>query len=146
MVKERDLVTGSQFASRESRVIELQQSEATPMPQLTDEIILAAIAGFQQQRTQIEEHIARLKGMLSGRRTSASLTASGELVHRRRKVSAAARHRMSEAQKSRWAKVRGETTGSPRSKAQAAKPERRLSEAGRRAIIAATKRRWRLQK
>lgn len=115
------------------------------MPQLTHDVILAAIAGFQQQKTQIDEHVTRLKGMLSGRRISASLTASGE-VHRRRKVSAAARRRMSEAQKTRWARVRGETTGSSQSKAQSAKPKRRLSEEGRKAIIAATKRRWRLQK
>jgi len=116
------------------------------MPQLTDDVILAAIAGFQQQKTKIDEQIGRLQGMLSGRRTTASLTAAGELGRRRRKVSAAARRRMSEAQKSRWARVRGETTRSSQSNAQAARPKRRLSEEGRKAIIAATKRRWRLQK
>src|SRR2546426_3528982 len=112
------------------------------MPQLKTEIILAAIAGFEQQKTHIDDQITDLKAMLSGHRNSASTPTSGAPTRKRKKFSAAARRRMREAQKARWAKVRGESAASPK----AAKPKRKLSAAGRKAIIAATKKRWRLQR
>jgi hypothetical protein len=115
------------------------------MPQLTTEIILAAIAGFEQQKKHMDEEIARLKAMLSGGRAGATGNSSEAPGRKRRKLSAEARRRMREAQKARWARVRGESAGSSPSK-QSPKPKRRLSEAGRQAIIAATKKRWRLQK
>jgi len=66
-------------------------------------------------------------------------------IHRRRKFSAAARRKMALAQKSRWAKIKGETA--PPAPAPApAKPQRRISPEGMKRIIAATKKRWRLQK
>jgi len=115
------------------------------MAQLTTEIIMAAIAGFEQQKRHMDEEIARLKGLLSGQRAGSSGTSAGAPTRKRRKLSADARRRMRDAQRARWARVRGETAGSPPAK-QSAKPKRRLSEAGRQAIIAATNKRWRLQK
>jgi hypothetical protein len=46
---------------------------------------------------------------------------------------------MKEAQQRRWAKIRGEAEPAPQG---APKPKRKLSAAGRKRIIAATKKRW----
>jgi hypothetical protein len=62
-------------------------------------------------------------------------------TRKRRKFSAAARRKMALAQKSRWAKIKGEVAPPAPSK-----PERRISPEGMKRIIAATKKRWRLQK
>ena len=40
-----------------------------PTPKLTPEIITAAIAGFEQQKTRIDAQIAELRAMLPGGRT-----------------------------------------------------------------------------
>jgi hypothetical protein len=53
---------------------------------------------------------------------------------------------MKAAQQRRWAAVRGEAGEPAVPKTKRAKTKRRLSEAGRQAIIAATKRRWAAQK
>src|ERR1017187_1740201 len=50
------------------------------------------------------------------------------------------RRKMALAQKARWAKIKGEAE--PPTPAPAPKPKRKLSAAGRKAIIAATKKRW----
>jgi hypothetical protein len=71
---------------------------------LTNEIITAAIAGYEAQKTAIDHQIAELRAMLSGRPA-----AGPEPPHRKRKkFSAATRRRMKEAQRLRWAKIRGE--------------------------------------
>jgi hypothetical protein len=71
---------------------------------LTDEIITAAIKGYEAQKTAIDHQIADLRAMLSGRSA-----AGPEPLHRKRKkFSAATRQRMKEAQRRRWAKIRGE--------------------------------------
>jgi hypothetical protein len=62
---------------------------------------------------------------------------------RRRKRSAAVRKRMAEAQKARWAKIKGESVSVS---TEPPKARRQISEEGMKRIIAATKRRWRLQK
>jgi hypothetical protein len=50
---------------------------------------------------------------------------------------------MAMAQRARWAAIRGESEPST---PEAAKPKRKLSAAGRKAIIAATKKRWALKR
>jgi hypothetical protein len=108
---------------------------------LTDEIITAAIDGFEAQKTRLDEQIAKLRALLSGN-SAHSPAALGPAPPKRRKMSTAARRRIAMAQRARWAKVRGETEpAAPRQK-----PKRRLSAAGRKAIIAATKRRWALRR
>ena len=103
---------------------------------LTDEILTAAIAGYQQQKIHIDERLAELRQMLH--RNGAAPAAPA--TNGRRLMSAAARKRMAVAQKKRWAAVRA---SEPKTVAKAARPKkRRLSAAGRRAIIEATKRRW----
>jgi len=60
-----------------------------------------------------------------------------------KKRSAAVRKRMKEAQRLRWAKIRGETAPAM---PEPSKPRRRISAEGMKRIIAATKKRWRLQR
>ena len=60
---------------------------------------------------------------------------------KRRKMSAAARKRIGEAQRMRWAKSKGETVATKISK-----PKRKLSAEGKAAIVAALKKRWAAKK
>ncbi len=116
-----------------------------PTPKLTNEIITAAIEGFESQKHRIDGQIAELRAMLPGGRTEP--VATPEMPRgKRKKFSAAARKRMKEAQQRRWAKIRGESEPSAPTTPEPEKPERRISEEGMKRIIAATKKRWRLQK
>ena len=107
---------------------------------LNDELITAAILGFEEQKRHIDMQIAELRAMLSGGSARTAAT-PGALAQKPRKFSAAARQRMKEAQRRRWAKIRGES-GKEKPAPKAAKGKRRLSAAGRAAIIAAAKKRW----
>jgi hypothetical protein len=107
-----------------------------PTPKLTNEIIDAAILGFQGQKRRIDEQIAVLRAMISGGTAEAT---AAETMPARRKISAAARRKMAAGQRKRWAALKGKTA--PETPA-VSKPKRRLSAAGRAAIIAATKKRW----
>ena len=107
-----------------------------PTPKLTNEILTAAILGFEEQKRRIDAQILELRAMLSG--GTSKPTAIAEVPKRkRRKMSAAARKRMAEAQRKRWAASKSTST-TP----EATKPKRKLSAAGRAAIVAATKKRW----
>lgn len=112
-----------------------------PTPKLNAEIIAAAIEGFESQKRRIDNQIGELRAMLSGGKTEG--TATPEAPTRKRRVSAAARRRMAEGQKKRWAAIKAE---SKKPKSAAAKPKRKMSAAGRRAISEATKRRWALKR
>ena len=103
---------------------------------LTPEIITAAVEGFEQQKLRIDAQIAELRAMLPGGRTETA--AAPEVPKGKRRMSAAARKRIGDAQRKRWAAVK--KTSSPVAPA-AAKPKRRLSAAGRAAIVAALKKR-----
>ena len=105
------------------------------------EILEAALVGFQSQLSRIDEAIAGIRSRLGirGPRLLAMTTDGIQPTPTKRKMSAAARRRMGEATRRRWMAYR-------KQKAEAAKPaekpKRKLSRAGRAAIIAATKRRW----
>lgn len=115
------------------------------MQNLTPEIISAAIEGFESQKARIDEQIAELRGMLPSGRADGESTPEAS-APKRRKFSAAAIRRMQEAQKRRWAKVRGESSEQP-STPQPEKPKKRhISEEGMKRIIAATKKRWALKR
>ena len=107
---------------------------------LTPEIIYAAIAGFEAQKKHIDTQIAELRGMLDGSRPEA--VTSEPAKRGRRKLSAAARARIAEAQRKRWAAAKQQAGPAASAKQAPAKPKRRLSAAGRKAIIEATKKRW----
>src|SRR5471030_167021 len=116
-----------------------------PTPRLNAEIIAAAIEGFESQKRRIDTQIGELRALLSGGRTEG--TVAPEASTRKRKVSAAARRRMAEGQRKRWAAIKAESK-KPESAArpEPAKPKRKMSAAGRRAISEATRRRWALKR
>jgi hypothetical protein len=102
------------------------------------ELIQAAIEGFEAKKRRINEQIVQLRGMLSGASfESPSVTATNG----RRTMSAAARKRISDATRKRWAAVK--KGAAPKAAVPAPKKaKRRLSPEGRRRIIEATKKRW----
>jgi hypothetical protein len=113
-------------------------------PKLTPEIINAAIAGFHEKKVKLDGQISELRALLNGGPISPS--GPGEAPTTRRKFSAAARRRMREAQRLRWAKIREESEPATPAKPEQKKAKRRISPEGLKRIIAATKKRWRLQK
>jgi len=83
---------------------------------MTDEMIHAAIEGLEARREKLADQISELRAMLP----------------------AAARRKMAEAQRRRWAKVKGREITAPA----AAPKKRKISAAGRKAIAEATRKRW----
>ena len=115
-----------------------------PTQKLTPEILTAAIAGFEHQKLRIDAQIAELRTMLPGGRTEPAATPEGP-KGKRRKLSAAARKRIGDAQRKRWAdsKRPSEPQSQPAAPPEAPKRKRRkMSAAGRKAISEATKKRW----
>lgn len=111
-----------------------------------NDILAAAIEGFEAQKTRLDARIAEIRQKLGGvARSEEPAATAPENGRKRRKMSAAARKRIADAQKKRWAAVKKES-GSPASAAKSAAPKakRKLSAAGRKRIIEATKRRWAL--
>src|ERR1019366_3295698 len=111
-----------------------------PTHKLTAEILNAAIEGFAQQKLRIDGQIAELRAMLTGTLTEPATPAASK--GKRRKMSAAARKRIGDAQRKRWAESKKESEPSSPVAPEAAKPKRKLSAAGKKAIADATKRRW----
>jgi len=113
---------------------------------LTNEVITAAILGFEEQKRHIDSRISELKAMLSGGPAEPAATPEAS-TRKRKKFTAAARRKMALAQKARWAKIKGASDRpAPAATPEPSKPKRKLSAAGRAAIIAATKKRWQLAK
>ena len=108
---------------------------------LTPEIVTAAVEGFEQQKRRIDAQIAELRAMLPGGPT-ATAAAPGGPKGKRRKMSAAARKRIGDAQRKRWAESKKESELSSPVALEVLKPKRKLSAAGKRAIVEATKKRW----
>ncbi|MGA2041692.1 MAG: hypothetical protein ABSH42_20615 [Bryobacteraceae bacterium] len=71
---------------------------------LTNEIIAAAIAGFEAQKAKIDAQIAELRETLKGGRTETA--APPEPARRKRKLSAAGRRAIAAAARKRWAAVK----------------------------------------
>ena len=116
-----------------------------PTQKLTPEIITAAIEGFESQKRRIDDQIAELRALLPG--GSAERAAIPEApTRKRKKFSAAARKRMREAQQRRWAEIRGESEPPLPAAPKLTKPKRQISKEGLARIVAATKKRWALQR
>jgi hypothetical protein len=109
-----------------------------PTHKLTAEIINAALEGFEQQKLRIDAQIAELRQMLQGGPTATAATPEVP-KGKRGKMNAAARKRIGDAQRKRWAESK--KTSSPVAP-EVPKPKRKLSAAGKAAIVAATKKRW----
>jgi hypothetical protein len=71
---------------------------------LTNEILNAAIEGFESQKRRINSQIDELRQQLRGGPTET--TEAPATPARRRKMSAAGRRRIAAAQKARWAKIK----------------------------------------
>jgi hypothetical protein len=113
---------------------------------LNPEIIAAAIEGFENQRNRLDAQIGELRAMLNnGRRTESA--AAEPPKRNRRRIGAARRKRIAEAQRKRWAATKQQSAPSLQIVTpEAPKRKRRLSAAGRKRIIEATKRRWALKR
>jgi hypothetical protein len=112
-----------------------------PAQKLNVEILNAAIQGFETQKGRIDAQIAEIWKMLAVGRTGPGTAA--EPQKRKRKMSAAARKRIGDAQQKRWAESKRQSESpSKRATREAPESKRKLSAAGRRRIIEATKRRW----
>jgi|SRR5208337_3899367 len=112
-----------------------------PKPEITNEILTAALEGFEAQRMRLDAQIAELKAVLSGDSTKPAGTAAPS--KRGRTMSAAARRLISDAQKKRWAALKGHSESPSQNVIPAVpKKKRKLSAAGRRAIAEAAKKRW----
>jgi hypothetical protein len=107
------------------------------MQKLTNDIILAAIRGYEVEKQRIEGEISNLHAMLTGTPDESDWT---ETAPSRRRLSAAVRRKMASAQRGRWAAVRGQ--GAVAAPAKPKKSRRKLSAAGKAAISLATKKRW----
>jgi len=122
--------------------VNLDGHERAVMPtKLTNEIITAAIQGFETQKARIDQQVAELRAILSGGPAETAATPEAP-TRKRKRFSAAARRKMAMAQKARWAKIKGESEPPAPATPKPSKPKRKLSRAGRAAIIAATKARW----
>lgn len=118
---------------------------AIPTGKLTKPIIEAAIAGFEAQKQGIDVQIAELRAMLTGAPGPSADEAPAKGT--RRKFSAASRKRMKEAQRLRWAKIKGDVSPTPaKTTAKAAKPKGGITAAGRKALSIAMKKRWAAKK
>ena len=118
-------------------------------PTLTSDILTAALQGLELQKGRIDEQIAEIRQMLGSRPAPAAKAAEEVSVEapgtprRRRKLSAAARKRIAEAQRKRWAAVRGDSEPVAKAvKAAAPQKQRKMSAAGRKRIAEAAKKRW----
>lgn len=104
---------------------------------LSRDLISAAIEGFEAQKRRLDEQIRELRAMLPSNGAGASAPTRGP--RKRRRMSAEARKRIAEAQRKRWAAIRGESGTAPMKQQ---KPKRKLSAAGRKRIIEANRKRW----
>jgi hypothetical protein len=80
---------------------------------LNDEILNAALIGFEKQKADLSARIAELKQMLGGGAKEPAAQAAAP-ARKRRKLSAAGRKAISQAAKRRWALKRAEAEKSPR--------------------------------
>ena len=115
-----------------------------PTQKLTNEIIAAAIEGFEAQKRRIDAQIADLRSILIGGITE-SVATPEDTPRKRGRFSDATRLKMKEAQQRRWARIKGESEP-PTQAVVPAKPKRQMSEAGRQAIAEATRKRWAAKK
>jgi hypothetical protein len=137
----RDFMPGWNFGSPAQFVPECEH-HLMPTPKLTNEIITAAIEGFEAQKRRIDGQIADLRALLTGRPVESTAAVESPKPGRR-KMSAAGRKAIAEAQRKRWAasKAAAGVTAEV-----VAKPRRKMSAAARKAIGAATKKRWALKR
>ena len=108
------------------------------LPKLTNDILAAALIGFEEQKIQLDTKIAEIQQMLDGGHSEPAVSTA--TAKPRKKFSAATRKKMAAAQRARYSRLK---QGSEPTQAVSAKPKKRvMSAAGRRAISMAAKKRW----
>lgn len=105
-----------------------------PKNPVDSELLQAALVGYQSQLASIDEKMAEIATRIGQRAPGKSAAGGAVPSIKPRKMSAAARRRISAAQKKRWAEY-NKTQEAPAKK-------RKLSAAGRKRIAEATKKRW----
>jgi hypothetical protein len=106
------------------------------------------IEQLEHQKTAIDRALSALRDIDAEPATEPQIEPVAAPTAPTRKRSAAVRRRMALAQQARWAKLKGETAP-PSSASPAPEPppaNRQISTEGMKRIVAATKKRWRLQK
>jgi hypothetical protein len=117
-----------------------------PKPNLTPEVLNAALQGLEAQRARLDAHIAEVKRLLGARPQQPS--APAEAPKLKRKMSAAGRKRIAAATKKRWAEYHrkqaaaGQKVKQPAAAAKTSKPKRKLSAAALKHIVEAQRKRW----
>ena len=69
-------------------------------------MLAMALVGYEVEKKKIEERIRELRSVLEGKTAGKQGSATNSEAPKRRKLSAAARKRISLAQKKRWAEQR----------------------------------------
>ena len=108
--------------------------------------IASIIAQLERQKTAIDRALAALREIediaAPGTAAPTSTVTPEVSTLKGTKRSAAVRKRMQEAQRARWARIRGESEPPAPVTEEAAKAKRQISAEGIKRIVAATKRRW----
>jgi len=141
-IARHDNVSGrSGTQSNFRQTISMAECEWMP-PKLTNEMIDAAMEGFEAHKRRIDDQISELRAMRSD---TPAPSASASTKQPRRKMSAAGRKAIAAAQRKRWAASKVEAQ--PKApKAKPAKKKRILSAEGKANIVAALKKRWAAKK
>jgi hypothetical protein len=104
--------------------------------QLNRAIIEAAIVGFERQKEGIDKLIAELRAQLDGASASkANVAQSTTPAKTRRRISAAGRKRIAEAQKARWALQKKAAPAKKAALATKTTPKRKLSPAAKAKLV-----------
>ena len=116
------------------------------MTESTDAIITL----LEQRKTAIEKALTALREVgevaAPAQATPASTVTVETSGQKGKTRSAAVRKRMQEAQRARWAKIKGESEPPAPVTKDTPKPKRKIGAEGIKRIIAATKKRWRLKR
>src|ERR1700729_3492080 len=106
---------------------------------LNNDVLAAAIDGFEAQKRRIDSQIAEIRQLMTGAPAEAPVAEMPHAGRKRRKMSAAGRKRIAEAQRKRWADAKKKSGAAPTAAKPAVKKQKRkLSEEGRQRIIEAT--------
>jgi histone H1/5 len=110
--------------------------------QIDNSLLEMALVGYQAKRDEVVQKMADIKRQLGAAPAPVAERTAEEKP--RRKMSAAGRKAIAEAQRKRWAASK--KAAEPPKAPEVPKAKRRLSKAGRAAIVAATKKRWALKR
>ncbi len=100
------------------------------------------LAGMQARRAEIDQTLRDLRAQLDPEPGQTEPRAAEPAAPRKRRMSAAGRRAIAEAQRLRWAKVEAEKLEAERQQRPAPERKHHLSVTGRRAIVKAAKARW----